>query len=305
MSFKTCSQTFKMFTMFKSRINMNEIKNMQEELVCLIRQICDAESLEIIHGSIKSIIKAKKLVIMKDNSCGPSQPNMDQESTTEGPHQTVDADQQITSTTAPEEHEREEAAHGENEEEEEDGDCESDMGDLLVEGDNGTMILKEDGDYLTQIIMDVLPPPRIILNQKLEDCDYDSWFENFDSANINEQVDIQPVQVKVDNDEEERRTAEDCEYDSWFANFNSADIEEQADIQPVQEQENNDQKERRTVVEEYLRTPIEKINGQCPFFLTTEEAYRLSNRDFSPIREVDRWPAETTSTSQTQSNFSI
>ena len=256
---------------------MDELKNMQEEVVALIRQIWDAESLEIIHGSVRSIIKAKKLVMMVDTSCGPSQPNMDQhqgpteghgqhQEPTEGHDQQQQQGQQITSiATAPEEHEREEPE--EEEEEDQYGECESDMGDSPDEGDNGTMVLKEDGDYLTQIIMDVLPPPRIIFNKTFEDCEYDSWFENFESADFDQQTEKQPVQDSQDNAEERRRA---------------------------------------TVVENFLNTPIELINAQCPFFLTSEEASRLLSRDFSPIREVNRTPTENiTSNSQTQSNFSI
>ena len=59
--------------MFKKVINNEDLQKKQSEVCELVSQIWDAEALELIHGSVRSIITIKKLVMMVDASCGSSQ----------------------------------------------------------------------------------------------------------------------------------------------------------------------------------------------------------------------------------------
>ena len=273
MTFKTCTQILAPAKMYKKNINTEELKQKQSAVCELISQIWDAESLDIILGSVQNIIKVKKLVMLVDTSCGPTQPT----------NINITTDQHQPGENTREGHEQEEAAHGEaeaahlegdeeqgDEEQSDDensvswsgGECESDMGDSPDEDcDNGTMQMNEDGEYLTQIYMDTLPPPRIKFVQQLE-LDTDSLFG-----------DIEDISNETDNNNMQEAERQD---------------DRQAGILVQQQVQNDDdEEERRRVVTNYINTPLEQIHAQCPYTLTKEEVDQLFGVDFS----------------QTQSNF--
>ena len=263
--------------MYKQVINNEDLKKKQSEVCALISQIWDAESLDIILGSVQNIIRIKKLVMMVDASCGSTQ-----------------------IYTQPPIHDQIEGEEEEDQSEGEESDIDdirlsdSDIGEQSDTGDHVLVyssppfdklaaptsqpMMNEEGEYITQIICQTLAPPRITIVEEPEEEKTDEWESLF--GNIDD--------ITFDTDEEDEQK------------------QEQQQEQQHKQEDNNDDEERQRVVADYIATPIEQINAQCPYFLTREEAANLFDTDFSPINEVVNVPEVITGrrppSPQTQSN---
>ena len=259
--------------MFKKVINNEDLQKKQSEVCELVSQIWDAEALELIHGSVRSIITIKKLVMMVDASCGSSQ------------IYTQPPIQDIGQIEEEEEEDIDDIPLTENGQDLGMGQ-DADAGDhILVKSSppfeklavapESPPMYDEEGEYLTQIICDTPAPPRITIVEEPEDNEWESIFGNiddivFESDNEDEEQQLQQENVGVDNEEEEE--------------------EEQQQEEQQQENVGDDNEERQRVVDDYLSTPLEQINAQCPYFLTRQEAAKLLWTDFSPIKEVHHVP---------------
>ena len=290
-------------------MNIEDLKRKQAEVCQIISQIWDAESLDIILGSVQNIIRVKRLVMMVDTSCGPSQVIMDQQpshAANEEEQQSHGADEGQHVQTEEHESNDEEGSQSDIGEE-----CQSDIGEEECQSDIGEeecqsqiaeecnhilvenspvqsivnvqyqpMMMNEEGEYVTQIICDTPAPPRISIFEQLEDSDSDSLFD-----------DLEDIILSEDNDDEQ-------------------------DEPYQQEQQDRQQNERDRVVAEYMKMPMSDRNAQCPFPMTAEEIETMTNNDLrqdfqymnaqlEALQDMYNSPSLRSSSTFSQSNYFI
>ena len=292
--------------MYKKTTNSSDIKSKQLQLCELVSQIWDAESLDIILGSVQNLIRVKRLVMSVDASCGSSQAfvgmeeNVTVANVTENVEdQSEDRANMSTQIIVNNEEDRQTNTHVAQEEQR--------RGEILVystqeasdcNATTSVMVVNEDGDYDTQVICNTLPPPRISIVHDLEDSDSDSVFDidwNGNDVEDDQHVEGHPVQQADERNQivsEPQVEVEDSDSDSLFDDIDwiGSDVEDDEAVNEGLQVQQEDDDERNRTVADYINTPLQDINAQCPYKLTVEEVQTMFNnddlrRDFSSMNE--------------------
>lgn len=308
--------------MYKKITNSSDIKSKQLQVCELISRIWDSESLDIILGSIQNIIRVKRLVMSVDASCGSSQAF---EGTVSNVTEHVEdrAEDRANNTTQIIDDEE----HQSNTHVDQDDVQEHTRGAILVPdtqetwNNNATtqvMVVNEDGDYKTQVICNTLYAPRTNKISELEDSDSDSVFDiDWSGSDVE---DDQHADQHPNNILNKTTTERDSDSDSLFDDIDWIGSDDEDD-EPKKEEERQvqqeDDEERGATVAEYIKTPLQYINAQCPYKLTVEEVKRMFDNDelrqdfasmntqVEALQDMFNSPSLRSPSTQTQSNYFI